>query len=77
MKYLIRLSEVDINDQKEDYKDAIVNGIITKETDIEDSVNNYIDYLLNRLYHQLHVTYQMINRYIKSIAPQVNKIYRQ
>ena len=36
-----------------------------------------IDYLLNRLYHQLPVTRQMINRYAKSIAPQVNKVYGQ
>ena len=165
MKHLIWSSEVDINDWKEDYKDAIANGIITEETDIEDYVNNYIkdsleneivnldiplegkilvigdlglwngrksgykiiekrninailtsnhegeieffsdgknikaichhhdginhyeyreireeqinniDYLLNRLYHQLPVTRQMINRYTKSIAPRVNKVY--
>ena len=40
----------------------------------EEQINN-IDYLLNWLYHQLPVTRQMINRYTKSIAPQMNKVY--
>ena len=43
MKHLIWSSKVDINDWKEDYKDAIANRIITEETNIEDYVNNYIE----------------------------------